>query len=64
MAKSGIERFAEITRKQLRSGTYRSTQALEQAIREYLEVYNEDPKPFIWTKTANPRIAPNLLCQD
>ena len=49
-----VERwFAEITRKQLRSGTYRRTQALEQAIREYLEVYNEDPKPFIWTKTAN-----------
>lgn len=49
-----VERwFAEITRKQLRHGTYRSTQALEQAIREYLEVYNEDPKPFIWTKTAD-----------
>ncbi len=49
-----VERwFAEITRKQLRRGTYRSTQALEQAIREYLEVYNEDPKPFIWTKTAD-----------
>ena len=48
-----VERwFAEITEKQLRHGTYRSTLALEKAIREYLEVYNEDPKPFIWTKPA------------
>ena len=49
-----VERwFAEITRKQLRSGTYRSSQALEKAIKEYLEVYNSDPKPFIWSKTAD-----------
>ena len=34
-----VERwFAEITSKQLRQGTYRSTQALEKAIKEYLEV--------------------------
>ena len=49
-----VERwFAEITRKQIRRGTFRSTQALEKAIREYLAVYNEDPKPFVWTKTAD-----------
>ncbi|MCY4662659.1 MAG: IS630 family transposase, partial [Acidobacteria bacterium] len=24
----------------------------ETAIKEYLAVYNEDPKPFVWTKTA------------
>ncbi len=45
--------FAEITRRQLRHGTYRSTLALEKAIKEYLEVYNENPKPFIWTKRAD-----------
>ena len=45
--------FAKITRQQIRRGTHRSTQALEKAIREYLKVYNEDPKPFIWTKTAD-----------
>ena len=45
--------FAAITRQQIRRGTHRSTQALEKAIREYLKVYNENPKPFIWTKTAN-----------
>lgn len=49
-----VERwFAEITNKQLRRGTYRSTQALEKAIKEYLEVYNQEPQPFIWTKTAD-----------
>ncbi len=48
-----VERwFAEITRQQIRRGTHRSTQALEAAIKEYLAVYNEDPKPFVWTKTA------------
>ncbi len=49
-----VERwFAEITRRRIRRGTFRSTQALEAAIREYLQVYNEDPQPFIWTKSAD-----------
>ena len=30
-----------------------ATQALEQAIKEYLAVYNEDPKPFVRTKSAD-----------
>ena len=48
-----IERwFAEITNKQIRRGSYRSTRELVQAIEDYLAVYNEDPKPFIWTKSA------------
>lgn len=45
--------FSAITRQQIRRGTHRSTQALEKAIREYLKVYNENPKPFVWTKTAD-----------
>ncbi len=49
-----VERwFAEITRRRIRRGTFRSTQALEAAIREYLQVYNEDPQPFLWTKSAD-----------
>ncbi len=48
-----VERwFATLTDKQIRRGVFRSTRELEQAIREYLAVYNENPKPFIWTKTA------------
>ena len=36
-----------------RRGTYRSTEELEQAIDEYLSVDNENPKPFIWPKSAD-----------
>ena len=45
--------FAELTQKQLRRGVHRSTRELEKAIREFLEVSNEDPKPFVWTKSAD-----------
>lgn len=31
----------------------RSTRALEDAIRLYLAVYNKNPKPFVWVKTAD-----------
>lgn len=49
-----VERwFATLTQKQIRRGTHRSTQQLEQAIREYLATYNADPKPFVWSKTAD-----------
>jgi transposase len=49
-----VERwFALLTDKQLRRGTHRSTQQLEAAIRRYLEIHNEDPKPFVWTKSAD-----------
>jgi transposase len=53
-----VERwFALITEQQIRRGTHRSTIQLEKAIREYLVKYNEDPKPFIWTKSANDILA-------
>ena len=45
--------FAEITRQQIRRGTYRSIQDLEAAIKEYIAAYNENPKPFIWTESAD-----------
>ena len=49
-----VERwFATLTDKQLRRGTHRSRRALEDAIRLYLAVYNENPKPFVWVKTAD-----------
>jgi transposase len=49
-----VERwFAELTRKQIRRGTHRSTRELEQAIRDYLATYNTKPRPFVWTKTAD-----------
>ncbi len=49
-----VERwFATLTQKYLRRGTHRSTRQLEQAIRDYLAVHNDNPKPFVWTKTAD-----------
>jgi transposase len=49
-----VERwFAELTNKKIRRGTHRSTRQLESAIYDYIEHCNDDPKPFIWTKTAD-----------
>ena len=49
-----IERFfAEITQKQIRRGSSRSVKALEKAIGAYLEEHNKDPKPFVWTASAD-----------
>ena len=48
-----VERFfAEITRKRLRRGTFRSVPALIAAIRAYVRAHNTDPRPFIWTASA------------
>ena len=49
-----VERwFAELTNKRIRRGVFRSVKELETAIREYIDVHNEAPKPFVWTKTAD-----------
>ncbi len=49
-----VERwFALLTERQLRRGVFRSTAELERAIERYLEHHNQDPRPFIWTKTAD-----------
>lgn len=49
-----VERwFATLTERQLRRGVHRSTLELEAALRHYVETYNQDPKPFVWTKTAD-----------
>ena len=53
-----VERwFATLTEKQIRRGTHRSTRQLEQAIRAYLDSYNADPKPFVWSKSADDILA-------
>lgn len=49
-----VERFfAEITRKRIRRGAFASVSELEQAIRDYLDHHNAEPKPFVWTKSAD-----------
>jgi transposase len=53
-----VERwFALLTEKQLRRGVHRSTKQLEDAIKRFVEIHNEAPKPFIWTKTADEILA-------
>jgi transposase len=53
-----VERwFAEITNKRIRRGLFRSVKELETAIREYIDVHNEDPKPFVWTRSADEILA-------
>jgi transposase len=48
-----VERFfAEITRKRIRRGTFRSVPALVAAIRAYVREHNKHPRPFIWTTSA------------
>jgi transposase len=49
-----VERFfSTLTTKQIRRGSFRSIRELESAIKRYLQLHNENPKPFVWTKTAD-----------
>jgi len=49
-----VERwFAELTNRKLRRSTHRSVVELEADIRKWINAWNKDPKPFIWTKTAD-----------
>ena len=49
-----VERFfATLTEKQIRRGSFRSTLQLETAIRDYLKHHNAQPKPFVWSKSAD-----------
>src|SRR5262245_38759209 len=48
-----VERFfAEITEKRIRRGAFQSVAALEEAIKEYLDDHNRNPRPFVWTADA------------
>jgi transposase len=49
--------FSILTARQLRRGRFRSTQALEDAIRSYITATNMAGKPFIWTKSADQILA-------
>ena len=49
-----VERwFSELTTKWLRRGTHRSVGQLERSIRTWVATWNQDPRPFLWTKTAD-----------
>jgi transposase len=49
-----VERFfGLITDKLIRRGVHTSVTALEADIRQWIDTWNENPKPFTWTKTAD-----------
>ncbi|MFD4196885.1 transposase [Amycolatopsis thermoflava] len=49
-----VERFfAEITVKLLRRGVHPSVTALERDIRDWIQQWNTNPWPYIWTRTAD-----------
>lgn len=45
--------FSLLSRRRLKRGVHRSTRALEKDIRSFLDHTNDDPKPYVWTKTAD-----------
>ncbi|MFD7446449.1 IS630 family transposase, partial [Streptomyces sp. NPDC059909] len=38
---------------QIRRGVHRNVQALEKDIRAWIADWNDNPRPFLWTKTAD-----------
>lgn len=49
-----VERlFAEVTERCVRRGSHTAVSALEQAMLGYLDDRNENPKPFVWTASAD-----------
>lgn len=48
-----VERwFSELTTKKLRRGTHRSVKDLNADIRAWIADWNDNPRPYVWTKTA------------
>ncbi len=53
-----VERwFALLTQRQIKRASHRSVQELEAAIRAFITVHNQQPKPFLWTKSADQILA-------
>jgi transposase len=49
-----VERwFAELTTTKLRRATHRSVRELNADIRAWITTWNDNPRPYIWTKTAD-----------
>lgn len=57
--------FSMVERNVTRRGVHRSVGSLETCVRDFLDAHNSDPKPFVWTKSAD-AILENLrrYCED
>jgi transposase len=49
--------FSALSRRRLKRGAFMSVAALEQAISRYIHEHNHDPRPFVWTKSAETILA-------
>ena len=59
-----IERwFAELTNKRIRRDSFPSLDALVAAIEEFLAVWNQKPRPFVWTATVDSILAKLTRCR-
>jgi len=59
-----VERwFGELTSKRIRRGSFYSVEDLQKAIEEFLAVWNEKPKPFVWTATVESIVTKLSRCR-
>jgi transposase len=59
-----VERwFGEITRKRIRRGVFKSVPELVAAIKEFIRLNNQNPKPFVWTKKVDEILAKVNHCK-
>jgi transposase len=59
-----VERwFGELTSKRIRRGSFFSVPDLIAAIEEFLEAWNENPRPFVWTATVESIVAKLYGCR-
>jgi len=59
-----VERwFGELTRKRIRRGAFASVADLQHAIEEFLDAWNDNPKPFVWTATIESILAKLARCR-
>ena len=53
-----VERwFGELTTKKIKRGAHTSVQGLERDIRGWIATWNENPRPYVWVKTADQILA-------
>ncbi len=55
--------FGIITRQSIHRGTFSSVQVLIRQIRDYIDHWNADAKPFVWSATAGEILAKVQLVQ-
>ena len=53
-----VERwFGELTTKTIKRGAHTNVKALEKDIRDWIKIWNDNPRPYVWVKTADQILA-------